>query len=175
MSQSDTLNSLQPEAIMSLMKQSMRRLASSVSVVSSTNGSERHAMAATSVTSLSMDPPSLLVCVNKSTAMHDVLDEGVDFCINILSQEHAEVSSACGGKLRGEERFTVGNWKESENGLPYLADAQSAIFLQQDGRYEYGTHTIFIGRVTHALNSDDIDPLVYVDGRYTTTEEAEEA
>ncbi|KEQ19625.1 hypothetical protein GZ78_06945 [Endozoicomonas numazuensis] len=158
-----------------LMKQSMRRLASSVSVVSSTNGSERHAMAATSVTSLSMDPPSLLVCVNKSTAMHEVLDEGVDFCINVLSQSQAEVSSACGGKLRGEERFTVGNWKESASGLPYLADAQSVLFLEQDGRYEYGTHTIFIGRVKDVQNSEAIDPLIYVDGRYTTTTEPEEA
>ncbi len=155
--------------------QSMRRLASSVSVVSTTNGSDRHAMAATSVTSLSMDPPSLLVCVNKSTAMHEVLDEGVDFCINVLSQEQAEVSSACGGKLKGEERFTVGNWKEVDSGLPYLADAQSIVMLEQDGRYEYGSHTIFIGKVKEVKNSEEINPLIYVDGRYTTTAEAEEA
>ena len=163
------------EPLKNQMMQSMRRLASSVAVVSSTNGQERHAMAATSVTSLSMDPPSLLVCVNKSTAMHDVLANGADFCINILSMEQQEVSSACGGKLKGEERFTVGNWEKSENGVPYLADAQSVVMLEQDGHYEYGTHTIFIGRVKEIQNSEEINPLIYVDGRYTTTAEEAEA
>ncbi|MET4693421.1 flavin reductase family protein [Endozoicomonas lisbonensis] len=159
----------------SSMLQAMRRLASSVSVVSCSGKAERHAMAATSVTSLSMDPPSLLVCVNQSTAMHSALAEGADFCINVLSLEQQDVSVACGGRLRGEERFAFGNWAKSEGGLPYLADAQSVLMCVQDGRYDYGTHTIFIGRIKSIQNSEDVNPLVYVDGRYTTTAEAVEA
>ncbi|AMO55466.1 hypothetical protein GZ77_10040 [Endozoicomonas montiporae] len=157
------------------MLQAMRRLASSVSVVSCAGDSERHAMAATSVTSLSMDPPSLLVCVNQSTAMHSALDEGADFCINILSLEQQEVSVACGGRLRGEDRFTVGNWVTTDRGLPYLSDAQSVLICAQDGHYDYGTHTIFIGRIKEIRNSDDVNPLVYVDGHYTTTAVSVEA
>lgn len=155
------------------MLKSMRRLASSVAVVSTAKGQERHAMAATSVTSLSMDPPSLLVCVNKATAMHGALDDGGSFVINVLGQEQQEVSAACGGKLKGDERFTVGNWTTSSEGQPYLKDAQSVLVCEQDGRYEYGTHTIFIGKVKEIQNSDEVDPLIYVDGRYTTTEAAE--
>ncbi|MRI34026.1 flavin reductase [Endozoicomonas sp. OPT23] len=155
------------------MLQSMRRLASSVSVVTAVGDNEKHAMAATSVTSLSMDPPSLLVCVNKSTGMHQALDNGGDFVINVLGNDQQEVSAACGGKLKGEERFTVGNWTETTAGLPYLKDAQSVVVLEQDGRYEYGTHTIFIGKVKEIKNSDDVNPLLYVDGRYASVEAAE--
>ncbi|GAA4883663.1 flavin reductase family protein [Ferrimonas pelagia] len=154
------------------MLQAMRRLASSVSIVSASNGEQRHAMAATSVTSLSMDPPSLLVCVNKNTAMHGLLEEGTDFCINILSHEQQEVSVMCGGKARGEARFETGNWATSEGGLPYLEDAQSAVICQQDGKFEYGTHTIYIGRIQSIQNSELVSPLIYVDGVYTTSAEA---
>lgn len=159
----------------SSMLQAMRRLASSVSVMTCADGTERHAMAATSVTSLSLDPPSLLVCVNRSNAIYSALNKGADFCINVLSLEQEEISVACGGKLRGKERFTVGDWSQAEAGLPYLANAQSVLICAQDGRYDYGTHTIFIGRIKSIQNSDDVNPLVYVDGRYTTTAEAVEA
>ncbi len=157
------------------MLQSMRRLASSVSVVTAIDDGEKYAMAATSVTSLSMNPPSLLVCVNKTTGMHQALDNGGDFAINVLSNDQQEVSAACGGKLTGEERFTVGNWTETSAGLPYLKDAQSVVVLEQDGRYEYGSHTIFIGKVKEIKNSEKVNPLLYVDGRYTTAAEAAEA
>ena len=161
-----------PEDLKAQMLQSMRRLASSVSIISSGNGSERHAMAATSVTSLSMDPPSLLVCVNQSTAMHGALDDGADFCVNVLSRDQEEVSVVCGGKVKGEERFNTGKWQTSKQGLPYLADSQSVLVCEQDGRYSYGTHTIFIGRIKEIRNSADVSPLIYVDGRYTTSVEA---
>ena len=154
------------------MLQSMRRLASSVTVISSANGEQRHAMAATAVTSLSVEPPSLLVCVNQSTAMHALLEEDVDFCVNILSRDQEEVSAMCGGKAHGEERFLTGNWKSSEEGLPYLSDAQSVLICEQDGKYSYGTHTIYIGRIKQIQNSEEISPLIYVDGRYTTSAEA---
>ncbi|USE35016.1 flavin reductase family protein [Endozoicomonas sp. SCSIO W0465] len=132
-----------PEILKAKMLQSMRRLASSVTVISSANGEQRHAMAATAVTSLSVEPPSVLVCVNQSTAMHALLEEGVDFCVNVLSREQEQVSAMCGGRAQGEARFQTGNWTSSDEGLPYLSDAQSVLICEQDGKYSYGTHTIY--------------------------------
>ena len=68
-------------------KQSMRFLAASVNIISTAHEGKKFAMTATSVTSLSMDPPSLLVCVNKNASIHDTLiTDGQQFCVNLLSK-----------------------------------------------------------------------------------------
>ena len=66
----------------------MRFLASSVSVISTKDPSDNlYAMTASSVTSLTIDPPSVLVCVNSEASIHDVLIPGADLCINILQKK----------------------------------------------------------------------------------------
>lgn len=154
------------------MLQAMRRLAKSVTIITSSDGQQRFAMSATAVDSLSTEPPSLLICVNKTASLHEVLEAGADFCVNILGLEQEELSLLCSGPVKGEARFVRGNWCSSKGGIPYLADAQSAIFCRQDGKFSYGTHTIFIGRIQQIHNGGAISPLIYLDGRYTTTSEA---
>lgn len=151
------------------MLQAMRRLAKSVTIITTSNGHERFAMSATAVDSLSTEPPSLLICVNKTASLHAALEAGADFCVNILGLEQEELSHLCSGPIKGEARFQRGNWRTSEGGIPYLGDAQSAILCTQDGHFSYGTHSIFIGRIQQIHNSAAISPLVYLDGGYTTT------
>lgn len=151
------------------MLQAMRRLAKSVTIITTSNGHERFAMSATAVDSLSTEPPSLLICVNKTASLHAVLEAGADFCVNILGLEQEELSHLCSGPIKGEARFQRGNWLSSAEGIPYLADAQSAILCRQDGNFSYGTHSIFIGRIQQIHNGAAITPLVYLDGAYTTT------
>lgn len=151
------------------MLQAMRRLAKSVTIITTSNGRERFAMSATAVDSLSTEPPSLLICVNQTASLHAVLDAGADFCVNILGLEQEELSHLCSGPIKGEARFQRGNWRTSAGGIPYLGDAQSAILCRQDGKFSYGTHSIFIGRIQAIHNSAAISPLVYLDGSYTTT------
>ena len=151
------------------MLQAMRRLAKSVTIITTSNGQERFAMSATAVDSLSTEPPSLLICVNKTASLHAVLEAGADFCVNILGHEQEDLSHLCSGPVKGEARFQRGDWRTSVDGIPYLGDAQSAILCRQDGKFSYGTHTIFIGRIQTIHNSAHISPLVYLDGTYTTT------
>ncbi|MCU1765978.1 flavin reductase (DIM6/NTAB) family NADH-FMN oxidoreductase RutF [Pseudomonas protegens] len=151
------------------MLQAMRRLAKSVTIISTSNGAERFAMAATAVDSLSTEPPSLLICINKSASSHAALATGAGFCVNILGLEQQALAHLCSGAIKGEARFSSGNWLTSDEGIPYLGDAQSAILCRQDGHFSYGTHTVFIGRIVRIHTSPSITPLVYLDGRYTTT------
>ncbi len=151
------------------MLQAMRRLAKSVTIITTSNGHERFAMSATAVDSLSTEPPSLLICVNQTASLHAVLEAGADFCVNILGHAQEELSHLCSGPIKGEARFQRGNWLNSADGIPYLGDAQSAILCRQDGKFSYGTHSIFIGRIQQIHNSAAISPLVYLDGSYTTT------
>ena len=94
------------------MKQAMGRLGASVTVVTSHNGARKFAMTATAVTSLSLDPPAILVCVNQEADIHTALSHGHDFCVNILFDGQEHISNACAGLKKGESKFNEGDWQE---------------------------------------------------------------
>jgi flavin reductase (DIM6/NTAB) family NADH-FMN oxidoreductase RutF len=143
----------------------MRKLAATVTVVTTHEDGEHHGMAATAVTSLSVEPPSLLVCVNQTASMHDVVHRRQFFCINLLGHQHGPLCDAFGGKLTGSARFGVGDWAEDESGLRYLTDAPASLICRLDQHHIYGTHTIFIGRVERVRLSEAGEPLLYQAGR----------
>jgi flavin reductase (DIM6/NTAB) family NADH-FMN oxidoreductase RutF len=147
-------------------KQALRRLASSVSVVTCRQGGRNFAMTATAVSALSMEPPSMLVCVNRSATFHAALSQVDAFAINVLSRAHVVVSRLCSGEAKGEDRFGVGHW-DTDTPAPVLADAQAAIVCRKETEVDYGTHTVFMGRILSIATNGDVDPLIYVDGRYT--------
>jgi flavin reductase (DIM6/NTAB) family NADH-FMN oxidoreductase RutF len=146
----------------------MRRLARSVTVISCCDAEQRYSMSATAVDSLSTEPPSLLICINRGSSIYPPLAAGADFCVNLLAAQQQHIAIDCSGRLKGEDRFSTGNWQTSADGVPYLHDAQASLVCRQDGRFDYGTHTVFIGKLLEVKMSGDIDPLVYVDGVYTT-------
>ncbi|KAH6999307.1 hypothetical protein EDB80DRAFT_883665 [Ilyonectria destructans] len=150
------------------MRAALRRHAKAVVVITCRHDGFRYAMAATAVSELSLEPPSLLVCVNKAASIHSPLTNGAQFCINILHSSHETIAGLCSGKVKGEARFEEGNWVEDDSGTPYLRDAQASFFCALDGRLSYGTHDIFIGRIGGVTTSGPVDPLVYVNGGYVT-------
>ncbi len=148
-------------------RDAMRRLAATVTIISTGGRGRRHGITATAVTSLSMDPPSLLVCVNRSGSLHALLADNDRFCVNLLRSEQAGLSDAFSGKLTSEERFLHGDWMDDGKGLPYLVDAQASIFCKKQDAIEHGSHSIFIGVVDSVLTMNDVCPLIYSDGKYS--------
>jgi flavin reductase (DIM6/NTAB) family NADH-FMN oxidoreductase RutF len=148
------------------LKQAMRGLAQSVVVVTTAMRGERHAMAATAVCPVSMEPPSMLFCINRAASAHGILARGASFCINLLATRHEDLARLCSGPVKGEERFESGAFGMDEEGVPFLLDAQASIRCVQDGCTSYGTHDVFFGRVGHVRIGDTIEPLVYVNGGY---------
>jgi len=148
------------------LRTGLRRLGKAVVVVTCWYEGRRWAMTATAVSELSMDPPSLLVCVNKSASLHGPLTAGANFCVNILHADHRHVSQACSGKAKGEARFSEGAWEAAPDGTPYLGDAQASFFCTYATHVEYGTHAVVIGAVTGVSASGEVDPLIYLDGGY---------
>lgn len=155
------------ESLSRQLKLAMRGLASSVTILSTVDAQgRRNAMTATSTTALTMEPPAMLVCVNRATSFFATLSEGADFAINILAADQAPLATLCASGAKGEDRFACGGWREDDRRIPYLADAQAAILCAQDGQMRYGTHAIVIGRVRAVHLPRAIDPLVYADGGY---------
>ena len=148
-------------------KDAMRRLAGTVTIVTVRHGADRHGTTATAVNSLSMDPPSLLVCFNKDSRLHGYLSTGEHFCVNLLHVDNVSASRLFASPVPSEERFAGGNWRMDGSEPPYLADAQANIFCAKDKEVDYGSHTIFIGRVLRVVNRAEIAPLIYCNGAYS--------
>ena len=149
-------------------KLALRRMAKSVTVISCAIGGTRYAMAATAVDALSMDPPSMIISVNRSASIYEPLAAGASFCVNVLSKAQEDIAIACGGAKKGEERFGLGEWDSAGNDTPVLQGAQANFICDHANSFSFGSHCVFIGRVIEVRQHGDLDPLVYIDGKYTT-------
>ena len=145
-------------------KLAMRRLAATVTIVTAGREDWRFGMTATAVTSVTAAPPTLLICINRSASIHDIIVETGGFCINILGTHHAGLVGPFGGGADREERFGHGAWSHRDGGMPYLDDAQASLFCALRQTVEYGSHSILIGEVLSVHLSEAIAPLLYQDG-----------
>ena len=148
-------------------RKAMRTLTSAVCVISTAHEGRRFGMTATAVTSVSADPPSLLICVNRNASLHGPVLAVGRFCLNILRAHQTELADGFGGARAGEDRFQCGAWSEGPCGLPCLEGAQANICCDVDAAHTYGTHSIIVGRVVDVHVSGTVTPLIYQDGRYT--------
>jgi flavin reductase len=146
-------------------KQAMRRVASTVNVITVCVGGEPMGITATAMSSLSLDPPSLLICINRTASLHSPLEDVSHFCVNVLHRSQEEIAQIFADRSRRDLRFATG-WQVDCDRPPRLADAQAAILCRRIKHFPYGTHSIFIGEVEEVAVRGDVDPLVYVDGRY---------
>ncbi|MFM0281284.1 flavin reductase family protein [Paraburkholderia sediminicola] len=149
-------------------RDAMRRLASTVTIISTGGMEVRHAITATAVTSVSMEPPSLLTCINRKSRLHGFLEEQETFCVNFLHRSHVDISEVFSGQKFTKNRFDWGDWGTHLTGLPYLVGAQCNIFCRKTLSMPYGSHTIFIGEVFEVAIRDEVAPLIYADGKYAT-------
>jgi flavin reductase len=144
----------------------MRRLAAGVCLIATRHEGEPHGLLATSVTSLSAEPPSLLVCVNRSAQGHGPLHRSGIFSVNVLARHHRDLAESFASSSRRQERFRVGEWATG-SGAPVLVDALTSFECRVDKAIDYGTHTIVIGIIDRVRFCEaDAEPLIYFDGAF---------
>ena len=158
------------EELLDAFRGAMRHVAATVYAVTTGDGDDRYGIIATAVSSLSFDPPSLLVCVNRSASLHAPLAEADTFCVNVLGLGNRDVAQRFVDG-RGGDRFSVGRW-EQWHGVPTLISAQSSFVCRRAHCHEFGTHTIFIGELIAAKHRDNAAPLTYYDRNYIDISEA---
>ncbi len=141
--------------------------ATGVTVITTAAGEELQGMTANAVASLSLDPVLVLVCVDKGTHTHRVLEQGRVFAVNILGEHQEEVSRLFArraepepGMLRGQ-RFTSGR-----TGAPILEDCLAFLECRVAYVHDGGDHSIFLGEVVGGRVVSDVRPLVFYRGRY---------
>ena len=152
-------------------KQGMRTLTGGVTIIG-TYGLDGApvAMTATAVTSLSAEPPSLLVCVNRSASIAEALLSRARFSVNILAADQIDVAKAFGGQLdvRGTGRFVYGNWhRVDDTEVPVLTGARVSFDCEVSHVHDWATHHIVIGTVLNVhFSLAKTQSLVYADGNY---------
>lgn len=146
-------------------RSAMRRLASSVAVITSYGPDGPVGITATSAVSVSMSPPSFLICVNMATRLHEAVRRTKLFRINYLAQNQEDVARAFGGAFDGN-RFSCGEWVTDAPYGPQLGGALCTFSCMLSENTDFGTHTVFIGTVAAAALGGH-DPLLYCNGNFS--------
>lgn len=146
-------------------RQAMRRVASTVNVISICVDGEPMGITATAMSSLSMDPPSLLVCINRTAVMHAPMEDVTHFTVNVLHRDQADIAHMFADRTRHSLRFASG-WEVESKRPPRLAEAQATLICRRIDHHRFGTHSIFIGVVEDVALRGQVAPLVYLNGRY---------
>lgn len=144
--------------------------ASGVTVITTELDGEPHGMTATAVTSLSISPMQIIVCVSKKAKMGAALTPGALFTVNILRGEQARISNHFAGAARKPEVMPELRFERWEGG-PRLVGALAAIGCAVRERLEGGDHWIIVGEVTRLFQGNEpYEPLLYFRGRYVKLE-----
>ena len=146
-------------------KQAMRRMAATVNVISICVDGKPMGITATAVSAVSMDPPSLLVCVNQAASVHPWIEDVDHFSVNVLHRDQADVATMFADRKLEAQRFLTG-WDNDCVAPPRLRGAQASILCRRTGHHRFGTHSIFIGVVEEVLTRAEIEPLLYLDGKF---------
>jgi flavin reductase (DIM6/NTAB) family NADH-FMN oxidoreductase RutF len=146
----------------------MRQVASGICLVTQNVNGVRAGMTATAVASLSLDPPTLIVCVNRAASIYAGLTPGAAFGVSVLGADHREFADRFAGRTgeNGAERFREGGWRIAPNGAPLLGDALATFACDVEEIVERNTHAIVIGRVKHAAAASGGGALLYWRGVY---------
>jgi flavin reductase (DIM6/NTAB) family NADH-FMN oxidoreductase RutF len=169
--------SIETEVTASDFRNAMRQLTGGVSVVSAGRGRDISGMTVTSVSSLSVDPPALIVSINRESSSWPLVKRYGFFGVNILTSDQLDIAERFTGKggLKGVDRFAGARWLTRASGVPLLADALAAIDCEVEDIVERHSHAIIIGRVLDVTVSPRTAALAYWQGQYVAIDRDEDA
>ncbi len=146
-------------------KAAMRRLASSVCIITTRHDDAPAGLVATAVCSVSADPPMLLVCINQQAQCHGALAQAGRFCVNLLAADQAQLADRF-ARAHSANRFEGLSYDSLTTGAPALTDASIAFDCETVNAVTGGSHTVFFGKIVDLRMHPTAPPLLYFDGRY---------
>jgi flavin reductase (DIM6/NTAB) family NADH-FMN oxidoreductase RutF len=146
-------------------KEALRGWASGVTVVTARSGEQVHGMTVSAFSSVSADPPLVLVCANRSSTTHGIIEAGGVFAVNILASHQQDVSNIFASSEEENSRLQKVRWSEGATGAPLIHEAVVSLECNVTSSHREGSHTIYVGRV-EAVHSTDAKPLLYYNGAY---------
>lgn len=149
-----------------LFRDAMARLASSVCVITTDGPAGRGGFTASAVCSVTDSPPTLLVCMNRSSSQAPVFAENGRLCVNVLAGDQQAVSVAFAGGKERDARFDSGRWVAGERGLPTLDGAIASFATRIARTVDVGSHHVMFCEVDDVSLSAAPESLIYFDRAY---------
>ncbi|MER5756147.1 flavin reductase [Streptomyces sp. NPDC002088] len=146
-----------------MFRDAMANLSAGVNIVTTDGPGGRAGITVSAVCSVTDTPPTMLVCINRSSRSHDIFKDNRRVCINVLGVEHEDVAMAFAGRVPAEERFTAtGEVWDHSHGVPVLRDSAASVLGSITGVAERGSHTVMFVEVDQVIKGqDDGGGLVY--------------
>ncbi|MBB2937665.1 3-hydroxy-9,10-secoandrosta-1,3,5(10)-triene-9,17-dione monooxygenase reductase component [Amycolatopsis bartoniae] len=139
-----------------------------VTVITAHDGVAPAGFACQSFAALSLDPPLVLFCPARHSRTWPAIRDAGSFAVNVLAEEQRELSAVFG--TRGTDKFGSVDWSPAPSGAPVLAGALTWIDCRLEAVHEAGDHYVVVGEVTALGEQSSGRPLLFYQGRYTTTE-----
>lgn len=157
-----------PETLQAVSSEAFRRacgrFATGVAVAGAIDANgQPHGLTVNSFSSVSLDPPLVLICLGHAVAAIDVFRQARGFGLSILRENQREISERFA--MRRDDRFESIAWRLGETGVPLLDGALATIECETRNRVTAGDHDIFIGEMVRA-SAEDGAPLVYFASEY---------
>jgi len=147
-------------------RQALARFPSGVTVVTTKDKDGRlHGITVSAFSSVSLEPPMVLVCIDKSTGSHPAFEFGGTFVVNVLNENQEHLSNHFASRIA--DKFDGIEFSRTIGGIPILDDALVNLECRLISAYEGGDHSIFVGEIQSAQVRDG-NPLLYFQGNYRT-------
>ncbi|MCT2582010.1 flavin reductase [Actinophytocola gossypii] len=145
----------------------MANLSAAVNVVTTDGPGGRAGMTVSAACSVTDSPPTVLVCVNRSSRSHDILLANGRICLNVLGADQEELAARFAGAtaVPHAERFAEGAWDDTE-GVPVLRDALCSVVGRIVADRAHGSHSVLFVEVDRVTTERDSGALVYFRRRY---------
>ncbi|MEP2704585.1 MAG: flavin reductase [Roseibium sp.] len=145
-------------------REAMSRIAAAVHVVTTDGPAGRFGATVSASCSVSDDPASILICLNRDTRIHTSVLKNRCFCLNTLTDDHEEISDSFAGRdeLEMQEKFAKTSWTNLATGCPALDSARLSVDCEVFSVTEMGTHSIIVGTVADLRMTDPGKSLIYV-------------
>ena len=145
----------------------MAGAATQVSVVTTEGSAGRFGVTVSAFSSVSAEPPLVLVCINRRSPAVEAIIANGRFCVNLLGTDQSEIANCFAGRPGAHVPydFACADWRVAATGAPVLAQAAASFDCTMHAAHDAGTHRIFIGRVRQAL-SQPAAPLAFANRAY---------
>lgn len=149
-------------------RSAMALLPAAVNIVTTDGAHGRVGITVSAVCSVSDTPPTVLICINRNSATHDIFNSNGEVCINVLSGAHEELARHFSGatKVPMAERFGWDIWEEGPNSVPVLRDAVVKIVGRISDSTIQGSHTVIFVHVERVEVQEEQDSLVYFNRKF---------
>ena len=157
------MSQLETKVDLDLMKQVNRQFVTGVTVITAMDDDTPKGLAVNAFASISLEPPTVMVCVQRTSNTHDCLFRAEHLAINILSTAQLDVVNRFAAK--SDDKFAGLDWRPGPFGSPLIARSSAQMEVEIRERLQASTHTVFICRVRHA-EVTDYPPMVYSAGKF---------